>query len=206
MAQLVKTIQGLAIASCKTTAGLAIASAKTIMGVDNTGSASYTLLYNATTASLFEFNVGDVDNSTYIGWSAFDPGASRDIGKIEFKMSLKTGSITGKTFTARIWSMSGTALNVNLASSAGVTGDDAWSATLVPFIFTPYTISSGTSYAITLDAGGFDGSNYAVGYYNSTGGMPSPLPAAMTWWRGDKTQTGSNGTGFNTEGKVYTSP
>lgn len=37
MAQLVKTIQGLAIASVKTTQGLAIASAKTIIGVDNTG-------------------------------------------------------------------------------------------------------------------------------------------------------------------------
>lgn len=37
MSQLVKTFQGLAIASVKTTQGLAIASAKTIMGVDNTG-------------------------------------------------------------------------------------------------------------------------------------------------------------------------
>lgn len=37
MAQLVKTVQGLAIASVKTTQGLAIASAKTILGVDNTG-------------------------------------------------------------------------------------------------------------------------------------------------------------------------
>jgi hypothetical protein len=36
MAQLVKTVQGLAIASVKTAQGLAIASAKTIMGVDNT--------------------------------------------------------------------------------------------------------------------------------------------------------------------------
>lgn len=37
MAQNVKTVQGLAIASVKTVQGLAIASAKTIMGVDNTG-------------------------------------------------------------------------------------------------------------------------------------------------------------------------
>lgn len=37
MAQLVKTVSGLAIASVKTFQGLAIASAKTIMGVDNTG-------------------------------------------------------------------------------------------------------------------------------------------------------------------------
>lgn len=36
MAQLVKTVSGLAIASCKTVNGLAIASAKTVMGVDNT--------------------------------------------------------------------------------------------------------------------------------------------------------------------------
>lgn len=37
MAQNVKTVQGLAIASVKTLQGLAIASAKTILGVDNTG-------------------------------------------------------------------------------------------------------------------------------------------------------------------------
>lgn len=37
MAQLVKTIGGLALASCKTVGGLAIASAKTIGGLDNTG-------------------------------------------------------------------------------------------------------------------------------------------------------------------------
>jgi hypothetical protein len=36
MAQLVKTVQGLAIASVKTAQGLAIASVKTIMGLDNT--------------------------------------------------------------------------------------------------------------------------------------------------------------------------
>lgn len=40
MAQLVKTEDGLAIASCKTVAGLAIASIKTIDGLDNTASAS----------------------------------------------------------------------------------------------------------------------------------------------------------------------
>lgn len=39
MAENVKTVQGLAIASVKTLQGLAIASAKTIMGVDNTGGA-----------------------------------------------------------------------------------------------------------------------------------------------------------------------
>lgn len=47
MAQLVKTVQGLAIASVKTFQGLAIASAKTIQGVDNTaggGAAAYTLV------------------------------------------------------------------------------------------------------------------------------------------------------------------
>jgi hypothetical protein len=38
MAQLVKTINSVAIASCKTVQGVAIASVKSILGVDNTGS------------------------------------------------------------------------------------------------------------------------------------------------------------------------
>lgn len=51
MAQLVKTVQGLAIASVKTAQGLAIASAKTIMGVDNTAGGGASAFVFSQTAS-----------------------------------------------------------------------------------------------------------------------------------------------------------
>jgi hypothetical protein len=46
MAQLVKTVHGLAIASVKTVMGLAIASVKSVMGVDNTAAASEDITSN----------------------------------------------------------------------------------------------------------------------------------------------------------------
>lgn len=44
MAQLIKSIEGLAIASCKSVEGLAIASVKSIMGLDNTASGGLTFI------------------------------------------------------------------------------------------------------------------------------------------------------------------
>lgn len=58
MAQLVKTVQGLSIASVKTVQGLAIASAKTIMGLDNTSSGGGISLVSSVSAT------GSINGST----------------------------------------------------------------------------------------------------------------------------------------------
>lgn len=72
MAQLAKTVQGLAIASVKTLQGLAIASAKTIMGVDNQGGilASFSDNFSGTLAAwtietgTFDINAGQLRATT----------------------------------------------------------------------------------------------------------------------------------------------
>lgn len=170
--------------------------------------AGYTLVYNATnTGSANENNFGDTTSTYYTGALYYNDSTARTIGKIGFRVAKKTGSITSKTFTVRLWSMSGSSLNTELATSAGITGDNSWTNTsIVDFIFsTPYTISTGVNYAITIDAGGTDGSNYATGYFNGTGSFPSPMPADRGFWRSDKLLQAQN-SGYNTEMKLYTTP
>lgn len=170
--------------------------------------AGYTLVYNATnTGSANENNFGNATDSYYTGALYYNDSTVRTIGKIGFRVAKKTGSITSKTFTVRLWNMSGSSLNTQLAATSGITGDDSWTNTsIVDFIFaSPYTISTGVNYAITIDAGGTDGSNYATGYFNGTGSFPSPMPADRGFWRSDKTLYASN-SGYNTEMKLYTSP
>lgn len=72
MAQLVKTIGGLAIASVKTVGGLAIASVKTVAGLDNTAAAGNTATFDAhfeeaTNASASPYDTGVSGSMTVPG-------------------------------------------------------------------------------------------------------------------------------------------
>lgn len=198
---------GLAIASVKTVNGLAIASVKTVAGLDNTSSASYTLVYDCYTASNFNTDIGVATDQVYAG-TRYNDASARNLSKITFKLTKGGGSITGKTYKARLWSLSGTALDTELAVSSGVSGDDAWNATSVDFIFvSPFTTTGGTDYAITVsEEGSADAVNYAYVAYNSTGGMPSPPSgAARGIWQSNKAQFANN-SGFACEMKAYVSP
>ena len=96
-----------------------------------------------------------------------DGGTARTICKLGFKLSLSGGSVTGKTYTAYIFSSAagGDITPASpLATSNTVAGSDSWSDTLVRFTFpTPYTTAgnAGTLYALCLGvSGGADASNY----------------------------------------------
>jgi hypothetical protein len=98
MAQLVKSVRGLAIASCKSFRGLAIASAKSLNGLDNTASgASYIIDQN------FETATTGYDNSE--SWTEAGTGtveAAQTSGPILGSQSLNiiTSAQTGSTFTS----------------------------------------------------------------------------------------------------------
>lgn len=122
MAQLVKTISGLAVASCKTVSGLAIASCKTIMGVDNTsgGGGSFAEVQQvdyfstaAGTSHLITWGTTPVNNnlliltvvgdniiSTPAGWSVAITGSDFCETAIFYKVaSGESGSVTVTTLT-----------------------------------------------------------------------------------------------------------
>jgi hypothetical protein len=134
-----------------------------------------------------------LDTNRYQGQRDWSNASARNICQIDFMLSLGAGTITGLTFVARIWTMSGTSLDANVASSSGVSGSQGWSASWVSFAFSsPYTTTGGTNYGITIDDGGTSsGSNYAVVRKNSTTGG---LAGDYEKWNAAKSfQIGSGG-------------
>lgn len=168
---------------------------------------SYTLVYN----SFVGVNYSDAGwNSIvnqYVGIS-FIPGSGITVGKIAMRMRKIAGSIESKTFYCRLWSLTGAAaLDVNLATSNGVSGSDSWSASEVEFIFpTPYTLSSGVEYGISVDYGSFDNTNTA-GFYYWNSGSPIPFPSvSLRLWRGDNRAAFASYGGYPVEFKLYSTP
>lgn len=195
--------------------GVAITTASTIMGKTpnsavmgqtvTSGGGGYTLLESSITAGGGAWPIGDTATGAhnYAGQLNWSNASARTIGKVAFKLSKTAGSITGKTFTAKLWSLSGTTLSSALATSTGVTGDNAWANTTVEFIFpAPYTTTGATNYAFTIEmSGGFDASNYAEGY-NVT---PSTIAGELAWWE-NSLAINSSFSSYDIMIAIYTTP
>lgn len=147
-------------------------------------------------------DVGLQNATFYAGQRNWSDAAAKTICRLDFALSLANGSITGKTFTARIWTMSGANnLGTNVASSTGVTGSNGWSNTFVEFDFpTPYLTTGSTSYGLTVDSGAVDGTNNATCRFNS-----SDTGLAGTFDRWSNALVNQDGTGEETAIKIYSS-
>ena len=126
--------------------------------------------------STVALNVTTDDNASTVGassaqryggglWAASSSGS---VCKVRFKLTA-TGTISGLSYTVRIYSLSGNNLDTLLGTSDAVTGVDAWSATNVDFTFaSPVSVSSGTSYGVVITSGANDAANYiSIRYQNS---------------------------------------
>jgi hypothetical protein len=200
MAAIVKTVGGLALASVKTFNGLAAASLKTINGQDATaaGGGGSSTFYDGITAGTDVWPIGETSTHYYAGLGNWTSDASGFIEKITVKLGLHAGSISGKTFHARVWTRSGDDLLVEVGTSDGVTGSNAWSLTNVEFPFsTPCARAAATAYHITLDMGGIDGSNYAGGYHHA-----DTQSGNLAWW-GSNLVSGTMLSGFDFQLAIY---
>lgn len=141
MAQNVKTVQGLAIASVKTVQGLAIASAKTIMGVDNT-SGSPT-------------------------WSDSLAGASTDtsesFGSSASGRQVVSNTVAGTCSKLRIWCRSGNASAMDLKAALYDSSFNKLGQGTASF---GSGVSSGTWMEVTLDSSvaGITVTTYYIGF------------------------------------------
>jgi len=204
MANVVKSWNGIVRASIKTWDGIASASVKTINGLDAVVSGGYTLVYNSINTGTDQWPFGSTATGEryYASQKDFSDASALAIGKVVFKLVKAAGSITGNTYRARIWTVTGNNLDTNVATSDGVTGSDFWSATEVDFIFsTPYTTTGSTNYTITIDSGADSASNYAAAY-NRT---PSAIPGSLAWHQASKVLNQEFST-YDLQMKIYTSP
>lgn len=167
----------------------------------------YTLVYDASAAITNVAKIGDIGNRTYNGQYQYNDSIARSIGKITVRLTAASGDISGKTYTVRIWTMSGSNLGSNVASSSGVSGNNSWSATDVDFLFSPaYTISTSTNYAVTIDQGADDSTNYASGLFGLKALFPTTAwPAGLGQWDGSGNNQFSDGS-YNLNMNLYTQP
>lgn len=132
-------------------------------------------------------NSGDVAGNEISGvW--FTNVSAVTICRVDYKLTKKVGSITGKTYNVKFYSYSGgTSLGTLLGTSDNVTGSDAWNATQVTFTFTTKpNLSANTRYAVVVTTGAYDASNYAGVHYTSNSGTE------YNTWRNDLTVSQQN--------------
>lgn len=114
----------------------------------------------------------------------YTPPSTMQLCKVGFKLKTQSGDISGKTYTAYIYTLSGTTLSSVIAdgTSTGISGSaitGTAATVLFPFTGNP-TLSSGTTYAIVVTPGSTDASNFCIGYYNGSGSMSD---ATFGLWR-----------------------
>lgn len=152
MAQLVKTMAGLAIASVKTVNGLAIASVKTVAGLDNTSGGGCN--------TLRDFQDGLIDNNVFaeppvVGYgSSFVAGATTTICRGTLSLWKATGTPDGNLvfsiFTNNAGvpgTLVGSAATPVAASTVTATSQGTQT---VDFPGISASITNGTTYWITL--------------------------------------------------------
>ena len=110
----------------------------------------------------------------------FTVSSPSTVCKVKFVVNA-TGTISGYSYTARIWSLSTLTLNAELDVSDSITGNNSWSSSDVEFTFSsPVSLSAGT-YAVTFDTGTYDVNNYiSIHYGNICTG------AHLAKWKVDK--------------------
>lgn len=160
MAQLVKTVQGLAIASVKTAQGLAIASVKTILGVDNTSGGS---------PNAFSDDFNRANGALGANWTT-SAGAA-DINSNAYRSN--TGSF-GNVIS--VYNTSAGSLTQYVRVTLGVTN-------IYPWIILRYTDASSPFYAFQVT-----GTNGLVEWYKFPNAAGSgTLIASATMAGGDMT-------------------
>lgn len=181
MAQLVKTVAGLAIASVKTINGLAIASVKTVAGLDNTSGGGF--VQQQTQGNDSDYNsFSDGTRQTIAG--SFVASSSYGLRKVAVRL-LKTGSPT-VTMVAKIYNNS-----ANLPTTQ--TGSDSTTvldATTITGSYASYeftfpsdiSLTNGTKYHVALVPSGIgDSSNYIRFSGNPSGTGEQTQDIAGTW-------------------------
>lgn len=145
--------------------------------------------------------IGSSDTDVYyhgLVWN--DASNTRQLCRVDVLFIDKTGTITAKDFYVRVWTMTGGNLNANVASTGVVTGPSYGTGVFTAFTFaSPYSLTAGTSYAITVNMEGSDASNYMRGMKHNGEGIAN---ADWEQWSLNKNEAG-NSVGNDPVMKLY---
>lgn len=168
------------------------------------GAPTYTLIYDSVVAGGTAQEVGNTSIYRYGANTTFVDTVDRAVSKLAARVTKAAGDISGKTYYFKIWSLSGSSLGSILATSAGITGNNSWSNTVVEDTIS-YTIPASTTVAITFDCGGVDGSNYLQMYFIDKASASAPFPASLATFGNTGSET-YNFSAYNMQMKLYVSP
>lgn len=120
------------------------------------------------------------------------PSADIPVCQIDWKIGAVTGDISGKTYTGEIWSLDGGYNRIAVLASFDntISGNNSWNGTWITYTkASPYTLSSGSTYAILYDSGSVDTDNCAAG---GLVGSDSDAQVFLARWNTDGTLYSSN--------------
>ena len=145
--------------------------------------------------------LGSSDGYYYAGQTTFTVASEKKLCKVDFSIYAINGTITGLTYYAQVWTMTGTALNELQGESTGVTGSQAWAEdTELYFTFpTPVTLSISTNYAIVITRKGYSDPNYIRIQVAET----STLNGSSARWNGDGVEQAAAATNDVTMGLYW---
>ena len=107
----------------------------------------------------------------YWGQGGYNPVANKTVCKVDVWFAAETGNADSRTFTLKIWTMSG-GVDLNAVVAGGTSNTVAGSSITAPgwvsFTGLSAAIANGTNYAITVDGGAVDASNYFSTYDRAT--------------------------------------
>jgi hypothetical protein len=197
--------------------GVTVTEDSTIMGISGlasifgqalaSGEASYTLLWDSFNAGTSSWPIGGEGLGYGLGGVRnWVDASARTIGKVSVKLLKSGGDISGQTYTCKIYTSDPGATNnfqTLLATSNSVAGSNAWSNTIVDFIFpTPYTTTGGVAYNFVFGTNSNDNTNYASGYHTDSNTMAD---ATLGSWNYSGLSAGVYG-GLDFQAQIYTTP
>ena len=142
---------------------------------------------------LYPDGLGNFSVYYYRGLYNYVPTEWETISSITIIVAGVYGNVSGKTLVLRIWTVDGENLDTQVGASDGVPCDNGWIG-YEPYNEVSFSFSvrpellAGVTYAITLDVGGIDASNFVdiqQGYCWARLGV-SGIPYTGTW-RSNKT-------------------
>lgn len=113
------------------------------------------------------YTIGGGAGTYYRGFLFKDASNAHEICEHHAWLKKHEGDVSGKTYYAQVWTLSGDNLDTQQGSdSNGVTGDNAWNNTEVTFTWaSPITLTANTTYVLVLTHKGVDGTNMTNWHY-----------------------------------------
>lgn len=174
---------------------------------------TYTVLYQCLTGGTGggALGIGDTANTYYCGLE-FTESGSHTLTQLSVEMrDVQGAGVVGKTFTISLWTLNGEDLGTLNTSGSFVADSSSasWNYTEVKVPCSSFTTTNGVVYALVVDMGTTDGTNYARTSFTNPPNVPAnvfPATRYLGRFKSNGVDGGSGSSNYCADFAVYTSP